>query len=66
MYEQACNQLVRANLALNGGDPDDAAALTYSADIIFDELGVVSLPRVPWSLRSPQAGVSDSTGAMAR
>lgn len=47
-YEGSCNDLCQANIALVGGDTDAAHELQSRAEAAFDELGVISLPRVPW------------------
>ncbi len=48
-YERACNDLCRANIAALNGNADAAFELQGRANTTFDELGVISLPRVPWT-----------------
>ena len=48
-YERACNDLCRANIALVNGNVDAAHALQDRADAGFEMLGVINLPRVPWT-----------------
>ena len=47
-YESACNDLCRANIAMLSGDHERAEELQCCAERTFEELGVISLPRVPW------------------
>jgi len=48
-YERACNDLCRANIADALGDVDTAVDLQRRADTTLAELGVISLPRFPWT-----------------
>ncbi len=48
-YERACNDLCRANISLVNGDADGAYVLRGRAEAAFHELGVISLPRFPWT-----------------
>ncbi|HEY0518564.1 MAG TPA: tetratricopeptide repeat protein, partial [Ilumatobacteraceae bacterium] len=51
-YERACNDLCRANIALVNGDLDEAYELQARAEAAHQELGVINLPRFPWTRRS--------------
>lgn len=48
-YERACNNLCQANIALVNGNADASHELQGRADAGFGELGVMNLPRVPWT-----------------
>ena len=48
-YERACNDLCRANIAVVMGNADEGLDLQARADATFTELGVISLPRFPWT-----------------
>ena len=47
--ERACNDLCRANIALLNDNADEAHQLQGRADAAFDDLGVINLPRFPWT-----------------
>jgi tetratricopeptide (TPR) repeat protein len=53
LYERACNDLCRANVASILGDHTEAEELQRRAEATFAELGVLSLPRFPWSRPLP-------------
>jgi len=48
-YERAFNDLCRANIAVVNGETDTAEELQRRADLGFEELGVINLPRIPWT-----------------
>jgi Tfp pilus assembly protein PilF len=48
-YERAFNDLCRANIALVTGDLAAAEELQKNADTGFADLGVINLPRIPWT-----------------
>ena len=48
-YERACNDLCKANIALVNGNADEAYELQARSEAGFHELGVISLPRFPWT-----------------
>jgi tetratricopeptide (TPR) repeat protein len=48
-YERAFNDLCRANIALVTGDLAAAEELQKNADAGFADLGVINLPRIPWT-----------------
>jgi tetratricopeptide (TPR) repeat protein len=49
-YEGMCNDLCRASIALLSGDAETSQELQARADATFADLGVISLPRLPWRL----------------
>ncbi len=54
-YERACNDLCRANIEVVNGNAEAAYESQGRADGIFHDLGVISLPRFPWTRESPSS-----------